>query len=172
MSIFDTIKHAIFGDRGPLGGQFSGHPSALAATNQAAPGSPANRTAPAPSAAQPSGEKPAMPQMASPSAPPGAQPGGQPAAAAAPSQPVDVEAVFTQLVQSKGNPKLDWRHSIVDLMKLLDLDPSLQNREQLAGELGYTGAKTGSAEMNIWLIKAVMSELEKNGGKVPADLKD
>lgn len=56
-------------------------------------------------------------------------------------------------------------------MRLLDLDPSLQNREELAGELGYTGAKDGSAEMNIWLYKRVMEELEKNGGKVPADLK-
>ena len=57
-------------------------------------------------------------------------------------------------------------------MKLLDLDSSLDNRKELATELGYTGAKDGSAEMNIWLHKAVMRELEKNGGTVPAGLKD
>ncbi len=57
-------------------------------------------------------------------------------------------------------------------MKLLDLDSSLDNRKELATELGYTGAKDGSAEMNIWLHKAVMRELEKTGGTVPAGLKD
>jgi len=102
--------------------------------------------------AQPA-QKPAMPQMQTP------------------QQPVDVEAVLTQIATSKGNPNLDWRHSIVDLMKLLDLDSSLHNREELAGELGYTGAKDGSAEMNIWLHKKVMEQLEKSGGKVPAALK-
>ena len=57
-------------------------------------------------------------------------------------------------------------------MKLLDLDSSLDNRKELATELGYTGAKDGSAEMNIWLHKRVIEELEKNGGKVSATLKD
>ncbi|WP_213982729.1 DUF3597 domain-containing protein, partial [Sphingomonas sp. dw_22] len=96
-----------------------------------------------------------------------AAPGHQPA-----PQPVDVEAVLTAIVAAKGNPDLNWRSSIVDLMKLLDLDSSLDNRKELATELGYGGAKDGSAEMNIWLHKAVMGELEKNGGKVPAGLKD
>lgn len=95
----------------------------------------------------------------------------QPEAAPAPAAPVDVEAVLVQIDNDKGNPDLDWHSSIVDLMKLLDLDSSLSNREQLADELGYTGEKDGSAEMNTWLHKAVMEELEKNGGKVPADLK-
>jgi hypothetical protein len=87
-------------------------------------------------------------------------------------QPVDVEQVLTEIAREKGNPALNWRTSIVDLMKLLDLDSSLTNRKELATELGYTGEKNGSAEMNIWLQKAVMKELENNGGKVPADLKD
>ncbi|HET9428675.1 MAG TPA: DUF3597 domain-containing protein [Allosphingosinicella sp.] len=87
-------------------------------------------------------------------------------------QPVDVEAVLTQISSQKGNPDLNWRSSIVDLMKLLDLDSSLTNRKELATELGYTGAKDGSAEMNIWLHRRVMDELEKNGGLVPASLKD
>lgn len=85
-------------------------------------------------------------------------------------QPVDVEAVLRQISQEKGNPQLNYDSSIVDLMKLLGLDSSLANREQLATELGYTGPKDGSAEMNIWLHKAVMQKLAKNGGKVPENL--
>ena len=145
MSIFGAIKNAIFGSKGPLGGQFSGHKEAPAAA-QPAPQQRPQTTSAAPTAA------------ASP--------------APAQQQPVDVEAVLTGIAQSKGNPNLNWRTSIVDLMKLLDLDSSLANRKELATELGYTGAKDGSAEMNIWLSKAVMRELEKNGGKVPAGLKD
>jgi 3-oxoacyl-ACP reductase-like protein len=95
-----------------------------------------------------------------------------PAQAAPVQQPVDVEQTLTEIAQEKGNPDLNWRTSIVDLMKLLDLDSSLANRKELATELGYPGEKNGSAEMNIWLQKAVMKELEKNGGKVPAGLKD
>ncbi len=76
------------------------------------------------------------------------------------------------IAQQKGNPKLNWRTSIVDLMKLLDIDSSLANRKALATELGYTGAKDGSAEMNLWLHRKVMEELERNGGRVPAGLKD
>lgn len=74
------------------------------------------------------------------------------------------------LVQKKV--KLDWRHSIVDLMKLLNLDSSLAARKELAIELNYSGAKDGSAEMNIWLHKAVMKNLAENGGKVPESLKN
>jgi hypothetical protein len=87
-------------------------------------------------------------------------------------QQVDIEQVLVQRAQAKGNPDLNWRSSIVDLMKLLDLDSSLDNRKALATELGYTGAKEGSAEMNIWLHRRVMQELERNGGLVPASMKD
>ncbi len=90
----------------------------------------------------------------------------------APQQPVDVAAVLNAIWVGKGSPASNYKTSIVDLMKLLDLDASLANREQLATELGYTGAKDGSAAMNIWLHKQVMLELEKNGGKVPDDLKN
>jgi 3-oxoacyl-ACP reductase-like protein len=93
------------------------------------------------------------------------------AAGAAAQQPVDVEAVLNGLA-AKNPQKLNWRTSIVDLMKLLDLDSSLQERKDLATELGYTGAKDGSAEMNTWLHRQVMNKLAANGGKVPADLKD
>ena len=93
--------------------------------------------------------------------------------AAAPAQPahVDVDAVLADLASTKSET-LNYQSSIVDLMKLLDLDASLANRKELATELGYAGAKDGSAEMNIWLHKRVIAELEKNGGKVSAALKD
>ncbi|WP_046349092.1 DUF3597 domain-containing protein [Sphingomonas changbaiensis] len=119
----------------------------------------------APQSAQ--AQHPAMPQMGSaPAQPAPAQPQQQPA----PQQPVDVEAVLSDIAAHKGQ-QLNWQSSIVDLMKLLDLDPSLENRKELATELGYQGEKNGSAEMNIWLHRRVMEELEKNGGKVPASLK-
>ena len=92
--------------------------------------------------------------------------------AQAPAQQVDVEEVLTQISREKGNPDLNYKTSIVDLMKLLGMDSSLENRKELAAELGYQGAKDGSAEMNIWLHKAVMQGLEKNGGKVPAGMAD
>jgi hypothetical protein len=84
--------------------------------------------------------------------------------------PVDVEAVLNQISSDKGNPDLNWKSSIVDLMKLLGIDSSLSNREALATELGYTGAKDGSAEMNMWLHRATMQQLADNGGRVPANM--
>jgi len=93
-----------------------------------------------------------------------------PEAAPAPMAAVDVEAVLT--VMAQDNPQtLDWRHSIVDLMKLLSLDSSLTARKELAGELGYTGDTNDSATMNIWLHKAVMAKLAENGGVVPDSLR-
>ena len=82
---------------------------------------------------------------------------------------VDVELVLESMA-SKNPQKLNWRTSIVDLMKLLGIDSSLENRKSLARELGYTGSTDDSATMNIWLHKRVMEELQKNGGKVPASL--
>lgn len=89
--------------------------------------------------------------------------------ASAPVAQVDVEANLTALAQDKD---LNWRSSIVDLMKLLGIDSSLANRKELARELGYHGDLDGSAEMNIWLHKATMRALEENGGKVSAALRD
>ena len=85
---------------------------------------------------------------------------------------VDVEQILNDISTQKGNPDLNWKSSIVDLMKLLGMDSSLANREELATELGYTGAKDGSAEMNVWLHKEVMRQLAANGGTVPANLTD
>lgn len=84
---------------------------------------------------------------------------------------VDVIANLQEIDRTDGR-NLNWRTSIVDLMKMLGMDASLQERKDLAMELGYTGELEGSAEMNIWLHKAVMRELAKNGGKVPAELLD
>ena len=85
---------------------------------------------------------------------------------------VDVEQVLKDIAAQKGNPDLNYRTSIVDLMKLLGMDSSLDNRKELATELGYTGAKDGSAEMNTWLHREVMRQLAANGGKVPASMTD
>ena len=99
------------------------------------------------------------------------QAANQASAAAAAQEPVDVEAVLTAMA-AKNPQKLNWRTSIVDLMKLVGMESSLAERKELATELGYTGAKDGSAEMNIWLHKAVMKKMAENGGKVPAELMD
>jgi hypothetical protein len=102
---------------------------------------------------------------------PGAAPTIAPTApGAAPMSEVDVEAVLAGLA-AKSKEKLDWRRSIVDLMKLLNLDSGRAARKELAQELHYTGDTNDSASMNVWLHKQVMQKLAANGGKVPADLK-
>ncbi|HXG99131.1 MAG TPA: DUF3597 domain-containing protein [Sphingomicrobium sp.] len=85
---------------------------------------------------------------------------------------VDVERTLNDMAAQKGNPDLNYKTSIVDLMKLLGMDSSLDNRKELATELGYTGNKDGSAEMNIWLHREVMRQLAANGGQVPSSLTD
>ena len=101
----------------------------------------------------------------------GAGSGGAAAApASAPAQTVDVAPILDKAVAAKGE-KLDWKHSIVDLMKALNIDSSLSARKELAKELGYTGDTNDSASMNIWLHKQVMSKLAANGGKLPPEIK-
>jgi hypothetical protein len=108
---------------------------------------------------------------ASPGSSPAAAPsGGSSAAPAAPAQSVDVAPILDKAVKAKGE-KLEWRTSIVDLMKALDIDSSFAARKELAKELGYTGDSNDSASMNIWLHKQVMSKLAANGGKLPPDVK-
>jgi hypothetical protein len=82
---------------------------------------------------------------------------------------VDVAAILNKMA-AENSEKLDWKNSIVDLMKLLKLDSSLTARKQLAKDLNYTGNTNDSASMNIWLHKQVMQKLAENGGKVPAEL--
>ena len=82
---------------------------------------------------------------------------------------VDVEALLDGMPGAGG---LNWRTSIVDLMKLLGLDSSLEARKQLAAELSYAQDTSDSAKMNVWLHRQVMTKLAANGGKVPAELRD
>jgi 3-oxoacyl-ACP reductase-like protein len=106
-----------------------------------------------------------------PSAPASPAPSSAPASPAGkPATQVDVADVLTKLA-AKSKEKLDWRHSIVDLMKLLNLDSSLAARKELAGELHYTGNTNDTATMNVWLHKQVMQKLADNGGKVPDELR-
>ena len=148
MGILSNIFHKIFP---------SSHPAAQS-SGQAAPG--AQQRAPQPTQ-QPT-QQPAQQPQAAPAAS---------APAAAPMQQVDVEAVLNNMQQQSGQ-QLKWRTSIVDLLKLLGLDSSLQARKELAAEMHYTGDTNDSASMNIWLHRQVMNKLVANGGKVPADLKD
>jgi 3-oxoacyl-ACP reductase-like protein len=99
-----------------------------------------------------------------------AQPAAKSSASPSSQQPVvDVEAILQGLA-AKNTQRLNWQTSIVDLMKLLGLDSSLQNRMALAKELGYSGDTADSAKMNIWLSQQVMRKLAESGGKVPASL--
>jgi hypothetical protein len=93
-----------------------------------------------------------------------------PSAGGAPAAPVDVAPILDKAVAAKGE-KLEWKTSIVDLMKALDIDSSLTARKELAHELGYTGDTSDSATMNIWLHKQVMAKLAANGGVLPPDIK-
>ena len=100
-----------------------------------------------------------------------AAPAGGASPSAAPASSVDVEGILNGLAR-QNQQKLNWRTSIVDLMKLLGLDSGLEPRKALAQELHYSGDMSDSASMNIWLHKQVMTKLAENGGKVPVDLKN
>ena len=142
MSLFSKIKDSIFGRK--------------AKASEPAPATPAK---PAPIIFDGSENDPDV-------RPPARNPEPAPA-----PEPVDVEAVLTAMAEEKGVPS-DWRNSIVDLLKLLDLDSSLSARKELAAELDVNAGAHGTAEQNIALHKAVMRKPEENGGKVPAELKD
>jgi Domain of unknown function (DUF3597) len=96
--------------------------------------------------------------------------GAATAPASAPAQTVDVAPILDKAVAAK-HEKLEWRTSIVDLMKALDIDSSLGARKELAKELGYSGDTNDSASMNVWLHKQVMAKLAANGGKLPPEIK-
>ncbi|MEW6437351.1 MAG: DUF3597 domain-containing protein [Pseudomonadota bacterium] len=138
-----------------------GNASATPTTPAAAPTSSA---APTPAAPEAPHHAPADPAPSAPATAAAAP------ASAAPSAPVDVDAVLTHLAAAH-HERLDWKHSIVDLLKVLNLDSSLAARKELAKELHYSGDEHDTATMNIWLHKEVIAELVKNGGKVPEDLK-
>ncbi|WP_321885110.1 DUF3597 domain-containing protein [Paraburkholderia bannensis] len=117
--------------------------------------------------AKPDETPPAVEPTPDPAAAQAAAPDAAPAPA--PLSDVDVAAVMDQLVSESGQT-LNWRVSIVDTMKALGVDSSLDHRKQLAQELKYSGDMNDSASMNIWLHKQVMAALAANGGKLPADL--
>jgi Domain of unknown function (DUF3597) len=142
MSIFGDIMAAIFGSSAKAKSPLPG----------AAPA--AKPAAPAPSSSPSATSAPSAPA----------------AAPSAPAATVDVAAVLDALAK-KNKQKLSWRTSIVDLMKLLDLDSSQAARKKLAEELHYSGDMKNTAKMNVWLHKQVMIKLAANGGKVPEELK-
>lgn len=142
MSIFKNIMSKIFGTR-DNNPQSSPTPSSPAAIQAAGPAAKS----------QPhTGEGSVAPATSSPAI-------------------VDVEVILNDMA-AKNSEKLEWKKSIVDLMKLLDLDSSLSSRKELATELKYAGDTSDSATMNVWLHKQVLKKLSENGGKVPADLLD
>jgi len=153
MKLFNTLMSKIFGQ----------DPTSAATTSApaggAAPASPG--TSPGAGSSMPSGG--AGTATAAPAA-------GSSGGAAAPAR-VDVDAVLTEMA-GKNSERLDWKKSIVDLMKLVGMDSSLQSRKELATELGYTGDKNDSATMNVWLHKQVLRRIADNGGKVPQNLLD
>jgi hypothetical protein len=112
----------------------------------------------------------AAPASGGTAANPASSPGATSAGGSSPAQTVDVAPILDKAVAAK-HEKLEWRTSIVDLMKALDIDSSLVARKELAKELAYTGDTNDSASMNIWLHKQVMAKLAANGGKLPADVK-
>ena len=148
MSVFGNIMSSIFS-----------HPKA-----QTAPAAPQQPSSTAASSDKTSAQAPAGPVAA------GTSSATTAAAPTAARVEVDVEAVLNDLAR-KNTEKLDWRHSIVDLMKLLNLDSVLSARQDLAKELHYTGETKDTASMNIWLHKQVMIKLAENGGKVPDSLR-
>ena len=145
-----------------LMGKIFGHASAPASSAPAKPTTPAT-----PSGAFPGspGSVPTTPTTPAPDAPVPVSTVPAPGAV----QSVDVTGILDGLA-AKSSEDLDWRKSIVDLMKLVDMDSSLSARKELATELGFAGDEHDSAAMNIWLHKAVIKKLAENGGKVPAEL--
>jgi len=154
MSIFDRIKNAIFGEA---------HAAETAAAASASPtASSATIAAPAPSA-------PAAAQSTQAPAPSQSSPAPSSAAPTTTAASVDVAPILDAAVKKSGQ-KLDWKHSIVDLMKALGMDATLEERKELAAELDYKGDLHDSATMNTYLHKALLQKLAQNGGKVPAEL--
>lgn len=143
MGIFNNLMSKIF--------SHAGQPAPASGTTTAASGTAAS----------------GAPTAATPGAGGSAPAAGQPAAAPRPT--VDVAQVLDGLA-AKNSEKLDWKHSIVDLLKLVGMDSSLGARKTLASELHYTGDTNDSATMNQWLSKEVIRKMAENGGKVPADL--
>jgi 3-oxoacyl-ACP reductase-like protein len=146
MGMFTNLMSKIFGHATatPSSGAAATSPAVASPTTTVAAATPTSPTTPAASATSSS-------------------------PAAAPTQAVDVTAILDDLA-AKNPEKLEWRKSIVDLMKLVGIDSSLSARKQLAVELHYSGDEKDSATMNVWLHKQVIMKIAENGGKVPQEL--
>jgi hypothetical protein len=146
MGMFTNLMSKIFGHAtaAPSSGAAPPSPAVASPTTTVAAATPTSPTTPAASATSSS-------------------------PAAAPTQAVDVTAILDDLA-AKNPEKLEWRKSIVDLMKLAGIDSSLSARKQLAAELHYSGDEKDSATMNVWLHKQVIVKIAENGGKVPQEL--
>jgi uncharacterized protein DUF3597 len=129
-------------------------------------GTPSTQSSTAASGAQPPPASGTPPPVVAANPPAGVS---APTGGTAPAPVVDVTVILDGL-SSKSSEKLDWRHSIVDLMKLVGMDSSFSARTELAKELHYTGSTSDSAAMNIWLHQQVIKKIAENGGKVPQDL--
>jgi hypothetical protein len=166
MSIFDRIKHAIFGEAhaAPVPQPSTGGTAGSTPTSQ----QPQFSTTSSAGVSTAGSASPSAEQMASPAP---SQEAARPGSDTTPKPSVDIEPILNAAVQKSGQ-KLDWRHSIVDLMKALGMDASLEERKELARELGYLGDAHDSSKMNVFLHKALMKKLAENGGEVPADLLD
>ena len=151
MGMFTNLMSKIFGHAtaAPSSGAAFTSPAVASPTTAGATATPTSPTAPeAPATASSAAAAPAQ---------------------AAPAQAVDVTAILDDLA-AKNPEKLDWRKSIVDLMKLVGIDSSLAARKQLAAELQYSGDEKDSAAMNVWLHKEVIKKIAENGGRVPQEL--
>jgi hypothetical protein len=162
MGFLSDIKDKIFGRHDEPAKQ-------VAQASPAQTGTTAPRPTGTPVTASTTGTTAAPSSPAAAPVPPVQQSAGGGAAATTAQADVDVGAILDEAVAKSGQT-LDWRKSIVDLMKALGIDSSLSARKELAKELDYTGDTDDSATMNIWLHKQVLQKLAQNGGKVPADL--
>ncbi len=154
MGLFNTLMSKIFGHASSTGAATTTQSSSGGTAGQPAAGGASGATAPTSDPALSSSGAGTSVLSAAPSAPP---------------QQVDVGATLDALA-AKNPEHLDWKHSIVDLMKLVGMDSSLAARKELAVDLHYTGDTNDSASMNMWLHKEVLRKLSENGGKVPQEL--
>jgi hypothetical protein len=158
MGMFHDLMNNIF-KHASAGTPSANETAAPAASTPSAP-TPSPSAQPAPAGAAGSGSAVPATTADQKSAPPPAVPAS-----------VDVGAILDDLA-AKNSEKLDWKHSIVDLLKLVGMDSSLAARKKLAEELHYPGDPNDSAQMNVWLHKEVLKQLAQNGGKLPAGLLD
>ena len=171
MSIFGTIVSKIFGSHSAQAKQAQNPPSGTRTPAAQSPQQQGSQQQGQQQGSRQQTPQQQAPQQQAPQQQSSMQSSVQQGAASGPIPKAQVEEMIRNIATKKGE-KSNWNESIVDLLKLLDIDSSLAARKQLARELDYTGPLDGSAEMNIWLHRQVIYQLAENGGKVPDNLKD